>query len=222
MLFLHLRGAACPAFLGSLAGEVVPRTEIRNPSEAIVSNKRVLAKLKLNGNAMPLYGMSFTDALHGTVVGRGGIILRTTDGGERWERSTSGVVDNLYDVCFTNPYIGTAVGDNATILRTTTGGMTWLRDTQAAGAKHARQPNYPNPFTISTSIPIHLERTEQVSLRIFDAFGRDIATLHEGMLDAGTHTVTWQARGLPAGVYFAVLRFGAKSETSKLVLMDIK
>jgi photosystem II stability/assembly factor-like uncharacterized protein len=175
-----------------------------------------------SGTGMPLYGVSFTDALHGTVVGRGGIILRTTDGGLRWERSTSGVIENLYSVSFTDRNIGTVVGDNATILRSTTGGTTWVRDAQAANPTDTRRQNYPNPFTVSTNIPFHLERADRVSLRIIDAYGRDIATLYDGMMDAGMHTLTWQPRGLPAGMYFALFCGGTTMERTKLLLIDMK
>ena len=76
------------------------------------------------------YGVSFTDANTGTVVGRSGTILRTTDGGVTWLAQTSGTSAILYGVSFTDANNGTVVGAGAgpeagTILRTMDGGETW-------------------------------------------------------------------------------------------------
>jgi photosystem II stability/assembly factor-like uncharacterized protein len=57
------------------------------------------------------------------VVGAGGTILRTTDGGETWVSQSSGTGNILYGVFFTSTNTGTAVGARGTILRTTTGGF---------------------------------------------------------------------------------------------------
>ena len=175
-----------------------------------------------SGTSVSLYGVSFSDPDHGTAVGARGTIVCTTNGGATWERSTSGVTSDLYDVCFTDRYTGTAVGDKATILRTTTGGATWIPDDRPVPVQSALQPNYPNPFAAGTTIPITLEKSDYVSLRIFDAFGRAIATLTDGSMEAGMHTLTWEALGVPAGVYYAVLRTGLKYEIRKLVLIDMQ
>ncbi|MDH4158613.1 MAG: glycosyl hydrolase, partial [candidate division Zixibacteria bacterium] len=63
-----------------------------------------------------------TDANRGTVVGIGGTILRTTDGGDTWVNQASGTDNWLETVCFTDRNTGTAVGIGGTILRATTGG----------------------------------------------------------------------------------------------------
>jgi len=60
------------------------------------------------------------------VVGAGGTILRTTDGGVSWESQSSGSSNLLLGVSFTDAATGTIVGGGGTILRTTDGGVTWL------------------------------------------------------------------------------------------------
>jgi photosystem II stability/assembly factor-like uncharacterized protein len=79
-----------------------------------------------SGTTAPLYGVSFTDANNGTVVGRYGTILRTTDGGATWVEQDSGTTNDLNAVSFTDANTGTVVGSNETILRTTDGGATWV------------------------------------------------------------------------------------------------
>src|SRR5205823_14888414 len=71
------------------------------------------------------WGVSFTDANTGTIVGGAGLILRTTDGGNNWIPQASGTESDLLRVSFTNTNNGTAVGQVGTILRTTDGGSHW-------------------------------------------------------------------------------------------------
>lgn len=80
--------------------------------------------------------------------------------------------------------------------------------------------NYPNPFNPSTTIRYSLAQTEQVSLRIFNLAGQEIATLIEGKQGAGEHRVQWHAEGAPSGVYFYRLQAGEKVETRKMILMQ--
>jgi hypothetical protein len=66
--------------------------------------------------------------------------------------------------------------------------------------------NYPNPFNLSTTIRFSLPKTEHVTLTVFDVLGREIATLVEGELNPGGHSVVYNFEGLPSGVYFFQLK----------------
>ena len=79
-----------------------------------------------SGVTADLYGVSFTDSNIGTVVGTGGTILRTIDGGATWNQQTSGTSEGLTAVFFTDANNGTAVGSNGMIVRTVNGGTTWV------------------------------------------------------------------------------------------------
>ena len=79
--------------------------------------------------------------------------------------------------------------------------------------------NYPNPFNPRTTIRFSLPRSGEVSLKIFNLLGEEVATLVSGRVDAGTHAVQWDATGLPSGVYFYRLQAGDFTETRKLVLV---
>ncbi len=70
--------------------------------------------------------VSFSDANTGTVVGGGGTILRTINGGTLWTAQTSVTSSFLNSVSFTDANNGTAVGASGTIVRTTNGGTTWF------------------------------------------------------------------------------------------------
>jgi photosystem II stability/assembly factor-like uncharacterized protein len=81
---------------------------------------------------LTLLSVSFSDANTGTVVGDGGVILRTTDGGATWRLQPSGTSNSLLGVYFTDATTGTVVGETGTILRTRTGGQPPASATPAA------------------------------------------------------------------------------------------
>jgi hypothetical protein len=79
--------------------------------------------------------------------------------------------------------------------------------------------NYPNPFNPTTTIKFALPQREYVTLRIYNTLGQEVATLHEGELQAGTFETTWDAKGLASGMYFYRLQAGSFASTKKLLLL---
>ena len=79
--------------------------------------------------------------------------------------------------------------------------------------------NWPNPFNPSTRINFTLQKPSLVSLKIFDALGREISTLVSGYLPAGTHTRQWDAENMHSGVYFYRIQTGKFTATKKLMLL---
>ena len=63
-------------------------------------------------------------------------------------------------------------------------------------------PNYPNPFTASTTLPIVLDRPARLTVLLYDVLGRSVATLLDRMHGQGPVDVLVDGRGLPAGAYF--------------------
>jgi hypothetical protein len=79
--------------------------------------------------------------------------------------------------------------------------------------------NYPNPFNPSTTISFLLPQREHVTLKVFDVLGREVATLVDGELNAGEHSVNFNAEWIPSGVYFAQMKAGNVVQRIKMVLM---
>jgi hypothetical protein len=79
--------------------------------------------------------------------------------------------------------------------------------------------NYPNPFNPRTTISFNLVTEELVELRIYDILGREVATLINEILPAGTHSRQWDGSDQASGMYFYHFRVGEVSETRKLLLM---
>jgi hypothetical protein len=79
--------------------------------------------------------------------------------------------------------------------------------------------NYPNPFNPVTEIWYAIPRDEQVTLKVYNVAGAEVAVLVDGRQAAGSHSVRWNAHDLASGVYFCRLQAGAFSETVKMVLL---
>ena len=90
----------------------------------------------------------------------------------------------------------------------------------AAPAVFALSQNYPNPFNPSTTISFTLQHTGLTTLKVYDAIGREVATLVNEVLEAGVyHQKQFNAGNLASGVYFARLTSGAQTQMKKLLLM---
>jgi len=79
--------------------------------------------------------------------------------------------------------------------------------------------SHPNPFNPTTAIGYQLSAPARVSLRVYDTAGREVAKLADGWRDIGAHEVTFDASGLPSGIYFARLSAGNVTQVQKLILL---
>ncbi len=90
--------------------------------------------------------------------------------------------------------------------------------------------NYPNPFNPSTVISYQLPVSGDITLKVFDVLGREVATLVDEYRDAGYHEVEFNPasgignlpagrQGLASGIYFYQLQAGSFIETKKMVVI---
>jgi len=79
--------------------------------------------------------------------------------------------------------------------------------------------NYPNPFNSSTTIIYSIPEPGVAILKIYDLIGREIQMLVNKFVDAGTHSVTFDASNLPSGMYIYKLQAGDFREAGKMLLM---
>ncbi len=79
--------------------------------------------------------------------------------------------------------------------------------------------NYPNPFSISTTIRYSLPQPMRVRLRVYNVLGRAVATLVDEQQDGGIYEVPFEAGDLPGGVYFYRLQLDFLTFTRKMILM---
>jgi hypothetical protein len=81
------------------------------------------------------------------------------------------------------------------------------------------EQNYPNPFNSSTRIHFTVARASEIRLAVYDVMGREAARLAEGIFQAGSYTVHWNAESSPAGVYVCRLESEGIRAVRKMVLM---
>lgn len=79
--------------------------------------------------------------------------------------------------------------------------------------------NYPNPFNPATKISFSLPEAEHVKLIVFDVNGREVTQLLNEFLNAGRHSVTFDASNLSSGVYFYRIQAGKFLKTRPMILL---
>lgn len=82
-----------------------------------------------------------------------------------------------------------------------------------------RMTAWPNPFNPSVTLEFALPAAGRASLRVYDAAGREVASLLDGAQPAGPRRVTWRPAGLAGGVYLARLEAPGAAATARLVLL---
>ncbi len=104
--------------------------------------------------------------------------------------------------------------------------ITSINENKTVPVKFILYQNYPNPFnprtTIKYSIPpletLHAT-SQQMQLKIYDILGKEIVTLVNKNQSPGNYEVTFNAVGLPSGIYFYKLKVGNFTQVKKMILM---
>jgi hypothetical protein len=81
------------------------------------------------------------------------------------------------------------------------------------------EPNYPNPFTVETTITFQLINDAHVSLIVYNVLGLEIAELAGKVYNSGLHQLRFDAGNLAGGSYFYTLRSGQYIQTRKMMLL---
>ncbi len=106
-----------------------------------------------------------------------------------------------------------------------------LGDLTGISTRHIHRPgsfelsqNYPNPFNPTTNISYSLEKSQKITLAIYNVLGQKVRTLVSGQQVAGTHTLSWNGRNdlgltVPSGIYFYSLKGAGRVLTKKMILI---
>jgi photosystem II stability/assembly factor-like uncharacterized protein len=168
----------------------------------------------------------FLDANNGWISSKDGngfgIIQHTTDGGASWTTQGTPLVDPqggnaIFSIYFVDAQNGWLTGDYGKICRYT--GTTGVENNDNSPKDFSLMQNYPNPFNPGTVIRYQLPVASQISIKVFNVLGNEIATLVNDYKPAGNYNVDFNAANLSSGVYFYSLTAGSFTETKKFILL---
>ena len=97
--------------------------------------------------------------------------------------------------------------------------ITGIKHEDLQPSAFALSQNYPNPFNPTTTIGYDVPKRSLVTVVVYDILGRLVETLVDEEKQPGHYEATFNASGLPSGVYFYRLQAGSFIESRKLVLL---
>ncbi len=126
------------------------------------------------------------------------------------------VYDDLYD-----PYILATEAGPVVVRRggEDDNGIEIPTEFEETPGKFALEQNYPNPFNPSTSISFNLPVSSQVTLKVYNLLGQEVATLVNGKLSSGLHSVRFDASSLSSGMYLYRIEAGSFVQNKKMMLI---
>ena len=148
-----------------------------------------------------------------------GYIYHTVDLGSTW---TSEMVtfDQFFEIEFVTigqSVIGYAGGSNGSIARYE-GTISSVHSISDVFSNYSLEQNFPNPFNPTTTISYSLPASGRASLKVFDILGQEVAELINDQIEAGTHSIEFNASNLASGIYFYQLQANDFIETKSFVL----
>jgi hypothetical protein len=147
-------------------------------------------------------------------------IARTTNGGVNWSYQNMGGTQIINGLCFTDAMTGWAVGFNGVILKTVTSGVTGVQNIGTEiPSSYSLGQNYPNPFNPTTNVKFSIVKAGDAKVVVYDVQGREVQTLVNEKLNAGTYEVRFDGSMLTSGVYFYKMTAGNFIETKRMVLI---
>jgi hypothetical protein len=112
---------------------------------------------------------------------------------------------------------GSVTDNNVLYLQLET--MTDIQEDQLMPSTFTLSQNYPNPFNARTNIEFELLEDSPVELLVYDITGAVVATVVNGEMEAGLHSVSWDASDVASGVYYYNLKAGGEESTRKMTLL---
>jgi len=227
-------------FFNDKNGWVLLGYEIQNTGILYKTNDAGLSWTRdyLTGNIYDNFSaMDFLDSTHGYVT-KDGFILSTDDGGQNWHKQ---LIENYpyraNTVDFVDEKFGIIAGADNMLLRIEDDlNVVVEQFSEEIVSLYNLSQNYPNPFNPSTIIKYQIpnNKTQNVSLKVFNILGKEVATLVNKKQSPGVYQVEFDAstssatgKALPSGVYFYRLQAGDAStgsaqsftETKKMILL---
>jgi hypothetical protein len=161
----------------------------------------------------------FVNNRKGWATGFHGEIQNTINGGISWATQ---IISSSYlsynSVYFADSLTGWVVGDSGKILSTNV--ITSNNEVNHSNpAKYFLHQNHPNPFNPYTKINYELPALNNVTLKVFNVNGVEVAKLIDEKQNIGEYSIEWNATNFPSGIYFYVLKAGDFQTSKKMLLL---
>ena len=174
----------------------------------------------LSNYSAGIHSIKYHSSMEVSVVGNNGSIFRSYDGGNTWTVQTCQSTALLKGLAFFNPNIGYATGENGTVVKTMSGGLVSLSPSSSfLPEKFSLKQNFPNPFNPATKINFDIKNSTFATLKVYDMTGKEVKSLVNENIAAGSYEVNFNASELNSGVYFYTLKTNEFTETKKMMLV---
>jgi hypothetical protein len=140
-----------------------------------------------------------------------------TDGTFLWTAPVAGT--GTVKLYFNGMQGSSISGANTSIVLTATEQTTGMGEEIQAPNRFYIISNYPNPFNASTRINFTTAVAENVQIEIYDINGRKIANIFDNYIDAGDHSIIWDAAANPSGIYFCRMITSTNTLTRRIALL---
>jgi hypothetical protein len=99
------------------------------------------------------------------------------------------------------------------------GPLTLVRDNGTTALTYELHQNYPNPFNPSTTIKFEIKNNNDVTLKVFNLLGQEVATLVNEELASGSYGVNFDGKALASGVYIYRITAGNYTEAKRMLFL---
>jgi len=175
----------------------------------------------LSSDSTLIHKIFFLNSLTGYAIGNYKYVFRTSNGGNNWTIQTpdTSALCGIKSISFINPYTGWLAGNYGKVYNTTNGGSTFANNTTEIVNNYNLCQNYPNPFNPMCNVQFTMCNAGNVKIVVYDVMGREVQTLVDERLSAGTYEVKFDGSGLTSGVYFYRMTTDGFAETRKMLLI---
>lgn len=149
-------------------------------------------------------------------------VYLSKDNGETWIQKNQGFGNinmNIISLMIYNDYIFAGSWENSVWRRYLDEIIPVKSIKENVLDKYALHQNYPNPFNPNTKVKFDIAKLSDVRLIVYDILGREVATLVNERLKAGTYDVDFEGTNLPSGVYYYRLETDGFVDVKKMLLV---
>lgn len=181
-----------------------------------------------NGVSWSSFNSGLTDTYVHTLAFSGQVIFTGTDFdgvfrssnlGGNWVQMNEGLSNTtVWVLTAAGQYLYAGTNGNGVFKRALTELVSASGNNELMPESFRLSQNYPNPFNPVTKIKYSIANQSMVKLSVYDASGKLVEVLSEGVKGRGSYEIEWKAEKYSSGIYFYKLEAGSYTETKKMIL----